>query len=97
MAMYERSALQRDLLFVVAGVGPASGQTIKSELKQSQDTDLLPGVLYSNLDELVEAGLVAKGERDGRTNEYAVTEDGRQALRDLLCWQRGYADALEAH
>lgn len=95
--MHELSALQRDLLFVVAGVGPASGQAIKSELKQSQDTDLLSGVLYSNLDELADAELVEKRQRDGRTNEYVVTDDGRQALRDLLCWQHDYVDALEAN
>ena len=96
MSIHELTALRRDLLFVVAGIGPASGQAIKSELRETQDTELLPGVLYSNLDALVDAGLVSKGERDGRTNRYTVTDAGRNALFDLLGWQRRYVDALEA-
>lgn len=97
MTVHELSALQRDLLFVIAGTGPASGQALKSELTRAQDVELLPGVLYSNLDELADAGFVAKGEQDGRTNRYTVTDAGREALRDLLRWQHRYADGLEAH
>jgi len=95
MSFPDLSARQRDLLFVVAGIGPASGQDVKTELRESQEIDLLPGVLYSNLDELVDAGLVSKSKADGRTNQYAVTDAGRRTLADLLSWQRRYQPTAE--
>lgn len=95
MHFHELSALQRDLLVVVAGVGPASGQEVKAELQSTLGVDLLPGVLYSNLDDLVDAGLVEKGKRDGRTNRYVVTDAGRATLDEMFDWQRSF-DGVEA-
>jgi DNA-binding PadR family transcriptional regulator len=44
------------------------------------------GRLYPNLDDLVEMGLVEKSELDKRTNQYALTDEGYQALLDQLGW-----------
>lgn len=90
MSIHDLSARQRDLLFVVAGIGPASGQEIRRELQTSQDFELLPGALYTNLDELVEAGLVEKGRRNGRSNRYLLTDAGRERIAALRSWQRSY-------
>ena len=38
------------------------------------------GRLYPNLETIVEAGLVDKGEHDRRTNYYEITDDGKDAL-----------------
>ena len=38
------------------------------------------GRLYPNLETIVEAGLVKKGEQNDRTNLYTITDDGKEAL-----------------
>ncbi|WP_082146843.1 helix-turn-helix transcriptional regulator [Halostagnicola sp. A56] len=55
------------------------GLAIK-ELLEPQHGDVLHGRLYPNLDTLVELGLVEKSELDKRTNEYALSDDGRGLL-----------------
>ena len=90
MTAYELTGFQRDLLFVVAGLSAASGKEIKLELEESQDRNLLAGRVYSNLDTLVEKGLVEKGEIDGRTNRYANTQDGTEEIREHYRWQARY-------
>jgi DNA-binding PadR family transcriptional regulator len=91
--LLELTSFQRDLLFVAAGCGPASGQELKAELEDSTGESVLPGQLYPNLDDLREDGLVRKEDRDGRTNDYSVTERGRRVLAGLVCWQRERVDA----
>jgi len=87
MQVYELSGIQRDLLFVTAGSDGANGQQIKDDLEASQGRDVLPGRLYTNLDKLVENGLVDKRQWDGRTNVYDVTDEGVEKLRRLREWQ----------
>lgn len=86
------TSFQRDLLFVVAGCGAPSGQEVKGELEESTEDTILPGQLYPNLDELAEAGLVTKGNRDGRTNNYTLTERGRRVLTALVRWQCSHVE-----
>nr|WP_264475041.1 PadR family transcriptional regulator [Salinirubrum litoreum] len=64
-----------------------SGQAIKSELEATQDRSVLAGHVYSNLDDLADTGLVDKRSKTGRTNEYAVTETGRERLHRRLQWE----------
>lgn len=85
--MHELTGFQRDLLFVIAGLGEPSGIEIKDELDGYYDQTIRHGRLYPNLDTLVEAGLVEKGERNQRTNEYRLRERGRRELRMFLKWQ----------
>ncbi|MFB6130454.1 MAG: helix-turn-helix transcriptional regulator [Salinigranum sp.] len=87
MDSYELTGFQRDLLFVVGGLGAASGKETKRKLEETQDRTLLAGRVYSNLDTLVEYGLVEKGEIDGRTNEYRITDEGREEIRSHYEWQ----------
>lgn len=86
------TSFQRDLLFVVAGSGAPSGQEVKAELEEATDDTVLPGQLYPNLDELTDAGLVSKGDRDGRTNNYTLTDRGREHLAALVRWQCSYVE-----
>lgn len=60
------------------------GLGIKRELEILRDTDLSHGRLYPNLDGLADAGLLVKGQRDERTNTYAVTDAGTDALASYL-------------
>ena len=87
MDVYELTGFQRDLLFVVGGLAAASGKEIKIELEESQNRKLLAGRVYSNLDTLVEEELVEKGEIDGRTNQYTITDKGREKIHDRYEWQ----------
>jgi len=92
MQVCELSGIQRDLLFVTAGAGGANGQQIKESLESSQGRDILSGRLYTNLDALVEHGLVKKRRSDGRTNLYDVTDEGVRELERLRRWQEQFLD-----
>ena len=61
--------------------GPEYGLGIKDSLEEHYaEDDINHGRLYPNLDDLVERGLVEKGEIDDRTNEYELTEKGLQTI-----------------
>lgn len=53
----------------------------RGELGPNEDVN--HGRLYPNLDELVDAGLVRKTERDKRTNNYTLTEEGSEQIENL--------------
>lgn len=82
----ELSAFQQTILTVLAEES-RYGLAIKRELEAYYVDDVNHGQLYPNLDELVEMGLIAKAELDGRTNEYELTEAGYDALLTQLAWQ----------
>lgn len=60
--MYDMTAFQRDLLYVIAGLEEPHGLEIKRELGRYYGGDANQGQLYPNLDALHEQGLVNKGE-----------------------------------
>lgn len=81
----ELTAFQQNILTILAEEA-RYGLAIKRELQSYYDDEVNHGRLYPNLDELVELGLVEKSERDKRTNEYALTPEGYQAVLDQLGW-----------
>jgi DNA-binding PadR family transcriptional regulator len=81
----ELTAFQQNILTILAEEA-RYGLAIKRELETYYDSEVNHGRLYPNLDDLVEMGLVEKSELDKRTNEYALTEDGYQAVLDQLGW-----------
>lgn len=83
----DRTAFQRDVCWVLDHRGPSKGVAIKADLGEYYGQDVNHGRLSPNLDDLVEAGLVEKGQRDERTNEYRLSESGRRALEARLVWQ----------
>ncbi|MFC4990501.1 PadR family transcriptional regulator [Saliphagus infecundisoli] len=91
--MADLTGFQRDLLFVLSGLGTPSGSELMSKVEQSQDRPVLHGRLYSNLDDLVEAGYIEKGELDGRTNYYALTDEGYEKLRARHEWEQEHLEA----
>lgn len=90
--MADMTALQRDILFTVAGLESPNGQEIRRELAESQGRDVLSGHIYLSIEQLVETGLVEKQARDGRSNEYSLTSEGVAWLTDRLEWERGYVN-----
>ena len=85
--VHELSGFQRDLLYVIAGFDHPSGRTVADELERTLSREITHGRLYPNLDALVEADLVEKGEIDRRTNFYALTPAGEESLRRRREWE----------
>ncbi|SDD74759.1 helix-turn-helix transcriptional regulator [Natrinema hispanicum] len=88
--MDDLTGFQRDLLYVIAGFDRPSGQDIKDEVEEYYSSEINHGRLYPNLDTLVNKGLVEKGQLDRRTNYYASTADGEQAIVDRQEWKSQY-------
>jgi len=79
------TAFQQNILVILAEE-PRYGLAIKRELEAYYDDEVNHGRLYPNLDDLVEMELVEKSELDKRTNQYALTETGKEAVLDQLGW-----------
>lgn len=90
--MHDLTGFQRDLLYVINGFDQPSGQSIKDELQATYQTEINHGRLYPNLDTVVNKELVEKGELDRRTNYYAITETGEQAIYERRKWEDQYID-----
>ncbi|MFC4990539.1 helix-turn-helix transcriptional regulator [Saliphagus infecundisoli] len=90
--MHDLTGFQRDLLYVINGFDQPSGQSIKDELQATYQTEINHGRLYPNLDTVVNKELVEKGELDRRTNYYAITETGEQAIYERREWEDQYID-----
>ena len=79
------TAFQQNILAILSEEA-LYGLAIKRELEDYYGTEVNHGRLYPNLDDLVELDLVEKSELDKRTNQYALTEAGREAVLDNLEW-----------
>ncbi|MDS0474502.1 PadR family transcriptional regulator [Natrinema sp. 1APR25-10V2] len=94
--MYDLTAFQRDLLYVIAGQDDPHGLAIKDELEDYYEKEIHHGRLYPNLDDVVDKGLVEKGELDRRTNYYTITARGRRELEARREWEDEYVGELLA-
>lgn len=90
--MHELSGFQRDLLFVV-GLEEPNGQELLDEMAASLSEDTRSGRLYTDLNDLVERGLLEKDRKDGRTNLYTLTERGRRTLEARHEWERNHIES----
>ncbi|WP_135855216.1 helix-turn-helix transcriptional regulator [Halorussus salinus] len=77
-------AFERDLLYAVRALerdGDApKGLAVKDHLETEYDGEINHSRLYQNLDGLAERGLLRKGKKDDRTNEYGTTDTAEQLL-----------------
>jgi len=71
------------------------GLAIKRALEEYRGEEVNHGRLYPNLDDLVDHGLIEKSELDKRTNQYALTDDGRELLQARLDWLTNRAAHVE--
>jgi len=82
--MAQTTAFKYEALAAVAALTEPSGQDIRRWMEHNQNPTTTAhvnhGRLYPNLDELVDDGLLEKGEQDARTNYYALTDAGRHRL-----------------
>jgi DNA-binding PadR family transcriptional regulator len=84
----ELTAFQQNILTILAEEA-RYGLAIKRELETYYSSEVNHGRLYPNLDDLVEMGLVEKSELDKRTNQYALTDEGYEAVLNQLSWTFG--------
>jgi len=86
----ELTRFQIDLLVAAARLGSGtSGQDLKRRIIEAWDVEeaaINHGRLYSNLDAMVEMGLLQRGILDRRTNEYRITDAGQVVLADRHRW-----------
>ena len=93
--MDDLTAFRRDLLYVIAGMDDdpyPHGLSIKEEIEAHYSNEVNHGRLYPNLDQLIEMGLVEKGEIDDRTNSYTLTERGHREIEDRREWESQYLE-----
>ncbi|MDQ2051805.1 PadR family transcriptional regulator [Natronolimnohabitans sp. A-GB9] len=90
--MDDLTGFQRDLLYVIAGADQPSGQEVKDEVEKYYNSEINHGRLYPNLDTLVNKELVEKGQLDRRTNYYAISDRGLEAIEERREWERQYID-----
>ncbi|GAA0240695.1 PadR family transcriptional regulator [Haladaptatus pallidirubidus] len=79
-------SFRRDLLAVIAREEPVYGLAAKRALETAYDDTINNGQLYRHLDALVEENYVQKSQLDRRTNEYSVTDSGRETLKAQITW-----------
>lgn len=95
--MNEITGFQRDILYVVAGLGDPKGMRVQAELEEYYGASVLHARVYQNLDSLDEEGLIEKGERDSRTNYYRLTPAGRDRIEARREWENEYvAETVDA-
>ncbi|WP_121743505.1 PadR family transcriptional regulator [Natronorubrum halophilum] len=92
--MYDLTGFQRDLLYTIAGQDEPHGLAIKEELEDYYEKEIHHGRLYPNLDEIVDKGLVEKGEVDRRTNYYTITARGKRELEARREWEDQYVGEM---
>ncbi|WP_265110637.1 PadR family transcriptional regulator [Halosolutus halophilus] len=90
--MNDLTGFQRDLLYVIASADQPSGQDVKEKVEQYYSSEINHGRLYPNLDTLVNKELVEKGQFDRRTNYYAITDAGEEAIYERREWENQYVD-----
>lgn len=90
--MHDLTAFERDVLYVLAGMGEPHGLAVKEELESYYGKEVHHGQLYPGLDGLARKGLIEKGKIDNRTNSYRLTRRGRRELADRREWQNQYVD-----
>lgn len=82
--MEDTSAFQRDILWTIALFEGCDrrpeGSRLQEVLEAFYPNEVYNARFYPNLDTLHERGYIQKCRADGRTNEYPLTETGREQL-----------------
>jgi DNA-binding PadR family transcriptional regulator len=94
--MHDLTGFQRDILYVIAGLEEPHGLAVKAELDNYYEQEINHGRLYPNLDDLVDKGLLTKGELDKRTNVYTVTQRGQREIEARREWENQYLETVES-
>jgi DNA-binding PadR family transcriptional regulator len=93
--MRDLTEFQKNVLTVLVG-DAKYGLEVKEALERYYRDEVNHGRLYPNLDKLVDEGYVEKRARDERTNEYVLTDEARDEIRDDILWRvENYVDGSD--
>jgi len=84
--MDDLTEFQKNIINVLVS-GDKYGLAIKNELEEYYEDEVSHGRLYPNLDRLVNSDYLEKRPRDERTNEYSLTDEAREMLREDMEWR----------
>jgi len=79
---FDLTGFERDLLVEIYQMDQPSGQAIRGRMEAEHGEYVDSSRLYPNLNDLVDYGLIDKGEQDLRTNYYEITDDGRRLVEE---------------
>ncbi len=79
-------AVGRDVLWALAHGAPVAETVLRRSLEEYYGRPLDPDDVRPVLAELVDRELVEERSRDGRTDEYRLTERGERALSRRQAW-----------
>jgi len=79
---FDLNGFERDLIVEIYQMEQPSGQSIRRRIEAEHGEDVTHTRLYSNLNDLVDYGLLDKGEQNHRTNYYQITNDGQRLVED---------------
>ena len=85
MSKWLQSGRRRDLCTLLAALGEARGQELKSALESHYDERIEPRAFYGSLSALVDAGFVDK-QVDGLHDTYTLTDVGLERVRAYGSW-----------
>lgn len=71
------TAFQRDIIRLLYHEGEMIGLELKNKMQDDRDENVNHGRLYPNLNSLVDEGYIEKRDRDGRSNFYSLTDEGK--------------------
>jgi len=94
--VHDLTGFQRDILYVIDGLEEPHGLAVKAELDDYYEQEINHGRLYPNLDDLVDKGLLEKGELDERTNVYTGTQRGLREIEARREWESQYFEDVNA-
>lgn len=86
--MFDLTAFQRDILYTVANFSSLSGAQIHDRLSEVYNEEITQSRVYSNLNQLVSAGLIKKGSFSERTNKYELTDRGKREIEARIRWEQ---------
>lgn len=86
--IFDLTAFQRDILYTLARYSSLSGMEVHDNLSRVYNENFTQSRIYSNLDQMVAAGLVKKGSFSERTNKYELTEEGKEKIEDQIRWEQ---------
>ena len=79
--------IERDALYIIAGLEEATGDRIHQHLNRYYEQDRAESRVYNSLDNLASKELVEKSQKNRRTNLSSITRSGIQALEDHRHWK----------
>lgn len=91
-SMAERTKIERDVIYVVAGGDLMLGADVHRELDAYYPGGVRQNTIYNSLADGVERGDVSKERLDGSHTWYDLSEQGRRTLEARRSWESQYVE-----